>query len=133
MSSHEANIALLLAGMDAFNRDDQAAVVQYFDPEVESAVGPGLMNTGTWHGHDGYHEMVTGWNEAWGEVDTELVSFDTPDEHHVIAEIHQTATGSASGVPVAMTVFYLVEIRGDKAVRFHIYADRESALEAIRK
>jgi hypothetical protein len=77
--------------------------------------------------------MVTAWNEAWGEIDTNVVSVEAPDDRHVIAEIHQTATGDASGVPVEMVVFYLLEIRDGKAVRFHIHADRDAALEAVRK
>ena len=40
----------------------------------------------------------------------------------MIAEVHQTAVGAGSGVPVEMTVFYLLEVRDGRAVRFHIYA-----------
>jgi len=131
MTSADENIERLEAGVASFNLDDQEAVLGFFGPGVECRVGPGLMNTGTWHGHDGYRDMVSAWNEAWGEHDTRVVSVDAPDEHHVIAEVHQTATGSVSGVPVEMTVFYFVEVRDGKGVRFHIYADRESALAAV--
>jgi ketosteroid isomerase-like protein len=129
--SKEENIARLRAGVEAFNFDDEAAVLEFLHPDVESKVAPGLMNTGTWRGHEGYREMITGWNEAWGDNDTRVIAVDAPDENHVIAEVHQTATGSLSGVPVEMTVFYVCEVRDGKAVRFHIYADRESALEAV--
>ena len=133
MTSAEENVKRLEAGVAAFNLDDEAAILEFFGPDIECHVGPGLMNTGTWHGHQGYREMVASWNEAWGEHETRVGSVQTPDEHHVIAEVHQTAIGSVSGVPVEMTVFYFVEVRDDKGVRFHIYADRESALEAVRK
>ena len=132
-SRREEHIALLRAGIEAFNADDQGAVVEFFEPEVECVVGPGLVNTGTYRGHDGYLAMITSWNEAWAGSENQVVSVEAPDDHHVIAEIHQTATGSGSGVPVEMTVFYLLEVRDRRGVRFHIYADRESALAAIRK
>jgi ketosteroid isomerase-like protein len=133
MSRREENIARAQAGIAAFNRGDQAALMEFIHPEVEALVGPRLMNTGTWHGHEGYREMVGAWNEAWGEIQTRPVAVETPDDDHVIVEILQTATGSGSGVPVEMTVFYLLEIRDARAVRVHIYADRQAALEALRK
>jgi ketosteroid isomerase-like protein len=133
MTSHEVPTDLLAQGIAAFNRGDEAALLAMFDPAVESHVGPDLMNVGTWHGHDGFREMIAAWGEAWDQNETRVVAATTPDSCHVIAEVHQTATGSVSGVPVEMTVFYLLEVRGDKVVRFHIYADRESALAAIPK
>jgi hypothetical protein len=47
--------------------------------------------------------------------------------------MRQTAVGSVSGVPVEMTNYYLLELRDGRAVRFHIYGDRDTALAAIRK
>ena len=35
----------------------------------------------------------------------------------MIAEIHQTAVGAGSGVPVEMTVYFLFEVRDERAVR----------------
>ncbi len=61
-----------------------------------------------------------------------IVSFSHPDEHHVIAEVHQEAVGAGSGVPVEMTLYYLFEIRNGRAVRLHMYPDREAALCAVR-
>ena len=133
MTSADENIARLRAGVAAFNLDDEATLLEFFHPGLECRVGPRLMNTGTWHGHDGYREMVAAWNEAWGEHNSEVVSVEAPDDSHVIAEVHQTATGSVSGIPVEMTVFYFLEIQDGRGVRFHIYADREAALDAVRK
>jgi ketosteroid isomerase-like protein len=107
-------------------------LLELFDPEIECRVGPRLVNTGTWRGLDGYREMVTAWGEAWDQSETRVLSASAPDEYHVITEVHQQAVGAGSGVPVEMTVFYLLEVRGGRAVRFHIYADRQSALDAIR-
>ena len=131
-SQRDFHLDLLSQGIEAFNRGDEATLMEFFDPELECRVGPRLMNTGTWRGHDGYRQMVTNWGDVWDENKTEVVGVTAPDEHHVIAEVHQTAVGSGSGVPVEMTVYYLLEIRDARAVRFHIYADHESALAAIR-
>ena len=132
MTQRQVHIALLHEGIEAFNRGDEGALERFFDPAIECRVGPGLVNTGSWHGYEGYQEMVTSWDEAWDRNENRVVAVSAPDEHHVIAEVHQAAVGSGSGVPVEMTVYYLLEIRDEKAVRFHIYADKQSTLDAIR-
>ena len=47
--------------------------------------------------------MVVTWSEAFETQRNTIVSFLHPDEHHVIAEVHQEAVGAGSGVPVEMT------------------------------
>jgi ketosteroid isomerase-like protein len=133
MSKREQNEQLLREGLDAFNRGDFAALEQVFDERLESHVAPGLANAGTWHGREGFAEMVATWMEAFETQHNSVVSIQHPDDHHMIAEIRQTAVGAGSGVPVEMTLFYLYEIRDGRAVRLHLYADRESALAAVRK
>jgi hypothetical protein len=131
MSSREQHAALLREGMEAFNRGDLEALVRIFDERIESHVAPGLANPGTWHGHEGFLEMVTGWSEAFEAQRNTVVSMRHPDDNHVIAEIHQTAVGAGSGAPVEMTLFYLFEIRDQRAVRLQLHAEYESALAAV--
>lgn len=132
MDSHERNAELLRTGIGAFNRGDSEAVAAMLDPAVECHVAPGLGNPGTWHGIDGYLEMTETWGEAFTSERSEIVSTEMPDDHHLIAEIRQRAYGAGSGVPVEMTIFYLLEVRDGRAVRLHIYGDREAALAATR-
>jgi ketosteroid isomerase-like protein len=129
--SRERNAELFRDANDAWNRRDVAAVVAFLDPEVESHVSGDLMNAGTWRGIEGFGEMAASWEEVWGELDYEIVRTETPDDAHVIAEVHQTARGAQSGVPVELTVFFLAELIDGRAVRFHIYADRDAAMAAI--
>ena len=131
MSRRERHAELVREGLDAYNREDVAGVLRMLDPEVESHVGEGLMNTGTWQGLEGFAEMAAAWAEAWGENTYEVVEVETPDDDHVLARIHQRAIGAQSGVPVELTVFYMVEFGGERIVRFHVYPSREAALDAI--
>jgi hypothetical protein len=89
------------------------------------------MSDSTWHGLEGFAEMSAAWAEAWGQNVYEIVDVETPDNDHVIAEIHQDAIGAQSGVPVELTVFYMLEFADDRVVRFHVYPSREAALTAI--
>jgi ketosteroid isomerase-like protein len=129
----ERHAELVRDGLEAFNREDVAGILGLLDPVVESHVGAGLMNTGTWQGLEGFGEMAAAWGEAWEQNVYELVEIETPDDDHVIAHIHQRATGALSGVPVELSVFYMLEFAEDRAVRFHIYPDRDSAVAAIAR
>jgi ketosteroid isomerase-like protein len=131
MSSRERNLQALEWGLDAFTRGDQAALRELLDPEIESFVDPRLVNGGSYVGRAGFEQVTSNWADAWGEQSYEIVDATAPDDHHVFAEIHQRATGSGSGIPVEMTVYYMLEYREGLLKRFHIYADRESALAAV--
>jgi ketosteroid isomerase-like protein len=132
MSSSEEKEQLVVDGFDAFNRGDAAVLQQLFAPGIHAHVGPGLANPGNWEGFEGFAEMVAGWNEAFASQLHTVVSMSHPDEHHVIAEVHQRAVGSISGVETEMTIFYLFEIRDRRAVRLQLHADREAAMAAVR-
>lgn len=132
MSRRKRNEELLRRGVEAFNRGDHESIVVVLDPEIETHVAPGLGNSGTWHGIEGYETMVGGWGEAFESQENEIVALEFPDDDHVVAEIRVRGVGAGSGVPVEMRAFYLFEVRGDRAVRFHIYPDRESAMNAVR-
>ncbi len=60
MSEKERNERLLRAGIEAYNRGDVEAMVALFDPEIELPCRSRPGNPGTWHGLDGFREMVSG-------------------------------------------------------------------------
>ncbi len=130
MSSREHRERLVREGFEAFNRGDAEAVLAVLDPAVESHVGPSLANTGTWHGHAGFLEMLRIWGEAFATQRNTVVSLSFPDDDHVIAETRQAGVGAGSGVPVEMPVYFLFEVPDELAVRVHLYADAEAAFAA---
>ena len=131
MSDRERNAALVREASEAFAQHDVAGVLAFLDPAVECHVSGDLMNTGTWTGHAGFAAMAAAWEEPWREIRYETGEVETPDDDHVLAHIRQRAIGAHSGVPVALDVVYMVELRDGRAVRLHIYPDREQALAAI--
>jgi ketosteroid isomerase-like protein len=130
MSDRERNAALVRDAVTAFQEREIAGLLEFLDPGIECHVGARLLNTGTWHGHEGFGEMSAAWEEPWSEISYEATDVETPDDDHVLVHIHQTATGAQSGVPVELDVVYMVEVRDERAVRLHIYPDRETALTA---
>jgi ketosteroid isomerase-like protein len=126
--SEDARLRLLSEGAAAFNRGDHQAVLAIFHPEVVSYVDQGLMNAGSWQGHDGYLEMIRNWGEAWETVEVEIVAASEPRADAIVAEVFQRAVGAGSGVPVEMTLFWVFEFRDGLVTRFAMYPDRKSAL-----
>jgi ketosteroid isomerase-like protein len=125
------NTDLARAGLEAFNRGDMQAVLELIHPKVEMHVSPRMMNAGTWHGIKGYVEGVSSWNDAWENLTFEVIGIEEVDERNVVVEVHQTAVGRESGVPVEMDAVLLFEVVEGRARRFHVHPDRESALAAI--
>jgi ketosteroid isomerase-like protein len=130
-SQRQRNEALVRTGIEAINRGDLEAVTALLDPEIESHVASGLGNPGTWHGIDGYWTMVTSWLEAFASQRINVGAIEFADDAHAVAEVRVEAVGAGSGVPVEMTFYYMLEIRDERAVRFHIYATRDAALQAV--
>jgi ketosteroid isomerase-like protein len=133
MSERDDNERILREGIEAYNRGDVEAIVALFDPQIELHVDAAQGNPGTWIGLDGFQQMMSGWRDAFAEDRSELRDVEMVGDSHLIAEMRQTAIGSASGIPVEMTNYYLLELRDGRAVRFHIYGDRETAMAAVRK
>jgi ketosteroid isomerase-like protein len=130
MSESDERLKLLQDGIDAFNRGDASPALEIFAADVECYVAPDLMNAGTYHGHDGYLEMVAGWGEAWETVTADVAGVEELENDHLLVEIDQRAVGAGSGVPVRMSLYWLFEFVDGKVRRFHLYADREAAIAA---
>lgn len=127
----DPRVKLIEDAFGAFQERNVEGLIAFLHPEVESRVDPPLLNAGSWRGLEGFAEMVAGWEEAFGQITYDIRDMDLVDERNVLVEVHQSGTGAGSGVPVALDVYFLIEIVGEQTVRFQIHADRESALAAI--
>jgi ketosteroid isomerase-like protein len=130
--SDDERLVLLQEGIEAFNRGDTDFTLAIFADNVECHVGPNLVNSGTYMGHDGYLEMIGAWGEAWESITATAIAAEDLENDHLLVEIHQHAVGAGSGVPVEMTLFWLFRFVDGKVTRFHLYAGREAAVSAAR-
>ena len=122
---------LIRAAFAAFETRDVQGLAGFLHPEVACQVFPPLMNVGTWQGYAGFAEMTAGWEEAFGSISYEVRDIEPVDDRNALVAVHQEALGAGSGVPVSLDVYFLIEFEGERAIRFQIHADRESALAAI--
>ena len=132
MSDGQANVDRARAATELFQRGEVEAFLATMDPEVEIFSTPDLPNPGRFAGREGWIEWTSQWFDAWADFEVEIEDYEPVGERHVLMSARQRAKGAGSGVPVEMRVYYLTEYRDGLATRFHLYADREEALEVAR-
>jgi uncharacterized protein len=130
-SNAERNVEIIRGGFQAFDEGDAAAVLEFLDEEVEVHTAPALLNTGTYHGRDGYLTWVAQWLEAWDDYEAEPAELETVGDSHVLVTVHQHARGAGSGVAVEMDTYWAFEVRGERIRRIHLFPERAHALAAI--
>jgi hypothetical protein len=129
--SADPRIGLIRKAFADYLERNVEGLAGFLHPEVESRVFPPLLNVGAWRGPAGFVEMTRNWEEAFGEVQYEILEIELPDDRNVLVAVHQQATGAGSGVPVELDVWFLVELDGEQAIRFQIHANRDSAMEQV--
>jgi ketosteroid isomerase-like protein len=142
-SMSEENVDLVRRLLDMFARRDHEGVFEFYDPDIEwdatawksTAVDAGVSGiaglAGVYRGHEGVRTYWRRWLEAWKDLEFEVEDvLDAGDE--VVALIrNQRQVGRHSGIVIEMPPYGLVfTIRGGKVVRWRIYPDQQSALEA---
>ena len=121
------------SAIDAYNRGDIQAVLEQLDEQIEVYTAPGLVNAGTYNGHDGFLQWLAQWSEAWDEFRLELERIDFVGEHYEVVSVRQFGRGAGSGVEVEMRIAQLYEVHDGKATRLHYYPDRDAALAAAER
>ena len=66
-----------------------------------------------------------------GEITLDVRGAEAIGDNHILVDVYQSAIGAASGVPVEMDIFQLIEVREGEIKRFHLYPDRETAMAAL--
>ncbi|HEX8856837.1 MAG TPA: nuclear transport factor 2 family protein [Thermoleophilaceae bacterium] len=120
----------------AGNRRDFDVLLLGFDPRIE------LRPLGDWaealdippvfYGHEGYRDVWRTMTEGFGDMwlDPEEV-VDLGD--YLLAMLTVRGHGSRSGVPLTLPLFQLFRFRDGLVVWQRDFADRDSALEAVRR
>ena len=124
-------IPLIEGAIRAFNEEDAPVLLEFIHPEVRSRVAEGLGNPGTHEGIEGFAAMMADWSEAWSSNQVELDEIEFVSEGVALVHVSQSLIGAGSGVPVGMDTTFLVGFEGERAIRFEIHPDRESAARSI--
>jgi ketosteroid isomerase-like protein len=132
MSDGAENVATVRAALDAFQRQDMQAFLPFLDLEIETFSAPELANPIHVVGRDKWLAWVADWYDAWETFEIEAEAIEPVGARHVIVTALQRGTGKGSGIEVELRVYYMFELQNGVATRYHLYPEREPALEAAR-
>ena len=124
----QENLETVLRAYAAFSEGDLTTTLQQFDPEVVSYTAAEL-GPAEYRGHEGFLQWCEEWLTAFDEFSNEVEGhLDAGDG--VVLRVRQTATGSASGVPVQATFWFAHRLRGGAITSIGIHATKKGALAA---
>jgi hypothetical protein len=133
VSEQADNVARARQAVEAYQRGNVESFLAFLDPEVEVFSTPELANPGRFVGRDGFLTWSTAWLDAWETFAIEAEGYEPVGRHHILIPVLQHGKGKGSGVEVEMRACYMADIHDGMATRFHLYPDREKALQAARE
>jgi ketosteroid isomerase-like protein len=130
MSSSNAELVQKL--LIAYLNGDEESLRSMITPDGEIYGAPGLINSGTYYGFEGFQQWTRAWEEAWGEVSYDLQDPIDVGDDVIVIPAHIVAKGAGSGVETDNVFGWLYEFRDGKVVRFHTYVTVDEAMDAAK-
>jgi ketosteroid isomerase-like protein len=127
------NVELVQRMLGAYLTGDEDTLREMIPPDGEIYGDRGLINAGTYRGYEGFRQWIRHWEEAWDEVDYELLETTEIGDALLVIPVHITGRGAGSGVEIDSVLGWLFEFSGGKVLRFHAYVHLDDALEAARR
>jgi ketosteroid isomerase-like protein len=129
-----ANLDLVRSILAAWERGDYTSA-EWAHPEIEYVVADGPA-PGRWRGLAGMAEGGREWLSAWEGWRIEAEEFHELDNERVLALVHYSGRGKASGLDIARTrsrAANLFHVRGGKVTRYVVWFDGERALADLER
>jgi ketosteroid isomerase-like protein len=128
-----SNVELVQRLLGVYLSGDQEGLREIIDPSAEIYGAPGLINSGTYIGYDGFQEWIRQWEEAWDSADYDLGEVIEVSDEIVVIPVHITVRGAGSGVEIESDFGWLFEFRNGRATRFHAYVSPDEAHDAAKE
>ena len=113
----------------AFERGDISHMIDLMaDDLVTHRIEP---DNAVYHGKGGFFQATADWIEDFEDWTATAEEFlDAGD--NVLVQVHQTARGEGSGVPVESHFWFVFAFRERKIARLSFHSTKDEALEAAR-
>lgn len=123
----EANVEALQRGYEALNRGDLSVVLELLHPDLEWHEPEPSPDAGTHTGRDSFERFFRSWIDSFDgfTVEPEQV---VERNDKLIAVVHQSGRGRASGVQVDARLAHLWTVKDGRAVRWEAVANVDDAL-----
>jgi ketosteroid isomerase-like protein len=121
----QENVEIVRRAMEAYVRGDTAGALADVDPDI--VWNPNEEPAG--RGHNAVLSSLQGWEETWEDYSMRAEEY-LDAGNKVVAALHFTGRGKASGVEVDARSYQVHTIREGKIVQMIEFTDRADALEA---
>jgi len=116
---------------DYFNRTGSLPAAVFHPDAVTNQAAEVLGTVGTFHGHEGWLELMAEVREAFDDVRLEPERLVGVPPDRIVVFVRLSARGRASGVSTDTPIAIVVTIRGGRAGRMDIYREPADAVEAV--
>ena len=128
----QENVEAFKRGLDAANRRDVEALLEWADPALEWHPALPVLLEGdsmVYRGHEGVRKLFRDIYEAFAEFRVEIADIRDLDDR-LVAIGSMRARGRESGAETDSPLAYLVQLKNGKAIQIRSYLDPQEALEA---
>jgi ketosteroid isomerase-like protein len=129
----QENVDVVRRLFDAFNRQDASAVAELWTPDGDwrpAFIGGGVLEGAVVRGPEGMAKFVEVQSETWESVRAEPVKMRALGAN-VLVEVHLSAVGRGSGVPVDVINWNVFAVLDGKLISGTAFTSEETALEAV--
>ena len=121
------DVDALRQGYAALNAGDLSGVRSLLHPDIEWQEGDGALEAGIHQGREGFESFLGEWLESFEDFRLEPEEI-IEKEDRLIAVVHQSGTGRASGIEVEAQIAHVWTVKNGQAVRWQSYSSRDEAL-----
>jgi ketosteroid isomerase-like protein len=118
------------SGLDAYNRRDKDAWLDFADPEIENHPPREWPESSVTKGPEAVWDFLVQNFETFDAGDVELAGPIEEGDDAVLAPLRADVRGQASGVEVEWAYFQVTTVRDGKATKMAWFGDRDEAREA---
>jgi ketosteroid isomerase-like protein len=118
---------------DVFNRMEAHRAADVWTPDAElwpAYIGGGLLEGAVFRGHTELAEFIELQSETWESVVAKPVEIRAVRDHALV-EVHLSAVGRVSGIPVDRVTWNVFHIRDGKVASLRVYIGKDEALKAV--
>jgi ketosteroid isomerase-like protein len=126
--ARQENVDSVRRLLAAFNRQDDDAVLELVDPEIEFRSA--LVEKQTYRGYGGVRQYLESLDAAWSEWHTEDDRFLAAGEDQVLHLYRIVGLGKGSGVPVQHDLAILWTLRAGRVLRGEVFLNQADGLDA---
>jgi ketosteroid isomerase-like protein len=127
----QEDVERLRGAYEAFNEGGVEAILERLAPEFQVRDRESSPDRQTRHGKEGIKQLFDSYMEAFDALRLDPEEFiDAGDQ--IVVSLHQRIRGKGSGAEVVGRIAHVWTMSGGAALRLKIFADKESALEALR-